>query len=150
MTKLLTADNTELNDINDILNEQRTFYSNFYESKHQIFSAVNIQPFFNPNNPFIDKLNDEEQHELEGFLTEDQLLKSLKGMSNQTSPGIDGFTVEFYKFFWSDVKLYHLNFINQAYEKGELSVPQKQSMFTCYQKMENQRNILKIGDRFSY
>ena len=80
------------------------------------------------------KLNDEEQHELEGLLTEDELLKSLKGMSNRKSPGIDGFTVEFYKFFWTDVKLYLLNSLNQAYEKGELSVSQKQGMITCLPK----------------
>ena len=94
-------------------------------------------------NPFIDKLNDEEQHELEGLLTEDEVLKSLKGMSNQKSPGIDGFTVEFYKFFWSDIKLYLLNSLNQAYEKGELSVSQKQGMITCLPKDGKPKEYIK-------
>ena len=143
MTKLLTADYTELNDINDILNEQKTFYSNLYESKHPNFSTVNMQPFVNTNNPFIDKLNDQEQHELVGLLTENELLKSLKGMSNQKSPGIDGFTIEFYKFFWSDVKLYLLNYLNQAYEKGELSVSHKQGMITCLPKDGKPKEYIK-------
>ena len=32
----------------------------------------------------------------------DEVLSSLKKMSNK-SPGYDGFTVEFFKFFWNDL-----------------------------------------------
>ena len=64
-------------------------------------------------------------------------------MSNQKSPGIDGFTVEFYKFFWSDIKLYLLNSLNQAYEKGELSVSQKQGMITCLPKDGKPKEYIK-------
>ena len=36
---------------------------------------------------------------LEGLLTLPEALKSLKQMKNNNSPGIDGFTVEFYNYF---------------------------------------------------
>jgi hypothetical protein len=41
----------------------------------------------------------------EGYLTFQECLFSLKNMKIFKSPGIDGFTVEFYKFFWNDIKI---------------------------------------------
>jgi hypothetical protein len=53
--------------------------------------------FFNSNNPCITKPTKEEVCECEGHLTFKECLFSLKNMKNFKSPGMDGFTVEFYK-----------------------------------------------------
>jgi hypothetical protein len=62
--------------------------------------------FFDENNPFIKKLNLEESEALEGDLKPDEMLVALKSMKNGKSPGLDGFTTEFYYFFWSDLKYF--------------------------------------------
>ena len=41
-------------------------------------------------------------------ITESELLKSLK------SPGTDGLTLEFYKFVWSDIKIFLLDSLQYA------------------------------------
>lgn len=63
-----------------------------------------------------------------------EVLTSLKKMSNNTSPGFDGFTVEFHKFFWRDIGHFIVNAINLSYDIGELSISQKQGVITCIPK----------------
>ena len=64
-------------------------------------------------------------------------------MSNNTSPGNDGFTVEFFKFFWQDIGWFLVRFINHSYSLGELSVTQKQGVITCIPKGNKDKSNLK-------
>ena len=64
-------------------------------------------------------------------------------MKNSKSPGNDGFTVEFFKFFWRDLGVHILRSINYAYENGLLSVTQKQGIITCLPKPNKPRHLLK-------
>ena len=36
----------------------------------------------------------------EGLINEDEIKDVLKDMANDKTPGFDGYTAEFYKFFW--------------------------------------------------
>jgi hypothetical protein len=49
------------------------------------------------------KLSDEQTNSLEGNLSFKECGESLKLMKNGKSPASDGFTVDFYKFFWNDI-----------------------------------------------
>ena len=51
-------------------------------------------------------LDEQEQNECEGLLTEAECLESLKSMESNKSPGSDGLPAEFYKVFWNDVHHY--------------------------------------------
>jgi hypothetical protein len=62
---------------------------------------------------------------MEGELTLPEYLNVLKYMSNGKSPGLDGFSNEFYKLFWIDIQEYVIKSLNFAYEKSFLSVSQK-------------------------
>jgi hypothetical protein len=46
-------------------------------------------------------------------------------MKNNKSPGSDGFTSEFLKFFWKDLKVFVIGSLNYEYSLGSLSVTQK-------------------------
>jgi hypothetical protein len=61
----------------------------------------------------------------EGELTPQETLSALKLMKYGKSPGMDGFTTEFYKFFWKDINPFLIRFFNHEYEKGHLSVTQR-------------------------
>jgi len=41
---------------------------------------------------------------MEGLLTEGEVGKYLKKLKNNKSPGSSGFTGEFYKMFWINIK----------------------------------------------
>ena len=48
------------------------------------------------------KLSDQEAENLEGEITLTELTKPLKNMKNDKSPGLDGFTVDFFLNFFLD------------------------------------------------
>ena len=64
-------------------------------------------------------------------------------MKNNKSPGVDGFTVEFFKFFWVDVGQFILRSLNYGYRNGSLSITQKQGVITCIPKPNKSRVNLK-------
>ena len=64
-------------------------------------------------------------------------------MKNSKSPGNDGFTAEFFKFFLVNLGEYILKSINFAYKHGLLSITQTQGIITCLPKPNKARNILK-------
>ena len=64
-------------------------------------------------------------------------------MKNNKSPGLDGFTVEFLKFFWIDIGQFILRSINYGYRTGSLSITQIQGILTCIPKPNKSRTTLK-------
>ena len=122
MNKIITEEGNEKTNIKEILHEQKLFYERLYRSQNLDVNDDGSNTFFDHGNPYVEKLAPQESIELEGPLAEPELLNSLKSMKNFKSPGIDGFTVEFYKFFWADIKSFLLNSLNYAYESGQLSI----------------------------
>ena len=76
-------------------------------------------------------------------LTLAECLSYLKTMKNEKTPGLDGFTVEFFKFFWRDLGTYMFRSINHAINVGELSITQKQGIITLLPKGEKDKTFLK-------
>ena len=139
-TKILIDENgEEIYTTQDILETQKKYYKNLYDEKIQIDETPICELIGENEN----KLNNEEVQSLEGELTYEELTLALKNMKNSKSPGNDGFTAEFFKFFWVDLGKYILRSINYAYRNGLLSVTQKQGIITCLPKPNNARNILK-------
>lgn len=112
--KLIVENNSEISDINSILKEQVNFYKTLYTSSNPIFSETHEALFFDENNEFLKKLNDDQKLSCEGDLSVEECLLSLKKMKNSKSPGYDGYTVEFYKFFWNDIKEFLIRSFNYS------------------------------------
>ena len=55
-------------------------------------------------------------------------------MKNNKSPGPDGFTVDFFKSFFVDLRTFLTQSINDGFQKDELSVTQRQGLITCIPK----------------
>ena len=56
------------------------------------------------NEVSVPKLNYEDARICKDDLNELELLKALKSMQNNKSPGNEELTKEFYKMFWSEIK----------------------------------------------
>uniref|UniRef100_A0A3P9IPY3 Reverse transcriptase domain-containing protein n=1 Tax=Oryzias latipes TaxID=8090 RepID=A0A3P9IPY3_ORYLA len=59
---------------------------------------------------------------------------ALKNMSNGKSPGIDGLTTEFLKFFWQDIKDLMINAFNDCIREGCLTPSMKTGLITLLPK----------------
>ena len=69
--------------------------------------------------------------------------KILENKKNGKTPGSDGYTAKFYKFFWTDTGRYVLNRLNEALQKGELSMIQRLGILTCLPKDNKPQEFLK-------
>ena len=114
------------------------FYRNLY-SYREVYQ-VNLEDVLHNGNHKT--LNDNMKESIEGNILYDEVLSSLKKMSNNKSPGYDGFTVEFFKFFWNDLAHFLVRSINYALRKGELSVTQKQGVITCIPKGNKDKQLI--------
>ena len=112
----------------EILKEVQHFYSNLYATLNSK-TDINDQDIL--NNLQHPVLTDIESSSLEGEITADEISKVLRNMKNNKSPGSDGFTVEFFKFFFKDFKHFIKRYINEGYHKGTFSVTQRQGIVTC-------------------
>ena len=88
------------------------------------------------------KNSDFERSSCEGKLTFEECGLALKNMKNETSPGSDGFTVEFYKFFWKDLGGFLFRSLNTGYDMQHFSEFQSQGIITCIPKEDKDRKFI--------
>ena len=91
----------------------------------------------------IPKLEPNDSTSLDKGISEGEVLEVLKSMKYNKSPGSDGFTVEFLKMFWKDLKLLIVNAINCICLKKELPVSQRLGIISCIPKGNKPRQFLK-------
>lgn len=139
MNNLLSSTGNVLRCQEEVLNEVEKFYSNLYAYRE--VDQVDLENILQNENRL--KLDENKRELLEGTITYKEILCCLKKMSNNKSPGYDGFTVEFFNFFWTDIGYFLVRSINYAYEVGELSVTQKQGVITCIPKGNKDKQLIK-------
>ena len=123
-------------DQNDIIKETKEFYENLY--KKRTTQNVNLNNLV--SNPIT--LNNNEKESLEGEITFQEAHQALKYMNNNRSPGNSGYTVEFYKFFFTDIGHFLIRSINQGFVIGKLSITQRQGVITCLPKEGKDTQLL--------
>ena len=71
------------------------------------------------------------------------MLTALKEFKNNKTPGKDGFSPEFYKFFWSELDTEITASRNYAFQKGSLSIGQKRRIISLIPKKNKDRTLLE-------
>ena len=122
---------------NEIIDETKNFYNNLYSKKD--INNVNLNDILQA--PV--KLNDQEKDSLEGLISFQEAHTALKGMKSNKSPGSDGFSVEFFKFFFVDIGHFLVRSVNHGFIVGNLSVTQKQGIITCIPKDGKDKRFIK-------
>ena len=110
----LIVNNQEIKDQNKIQNKLLFFYETLFRNT-SANTSEDCESFL--NDAFVPKLNYEDARICEGDLNELELLKALKSMQNNKSPGNDRLTKEFYETFWNEIKHPFMNSIIEAKEK---------------------------------
>ena len=133
-----------ITDKNEILKAEHDFYNKLYSENLDIKSqtyneAVN---YFTKDITY-NKVSDEDKLMLDQPITEDEILQCVKNLKKSKSPGSDGFTSEFYQFFWIDIKKNLFECIQYALLKGELTIEQKRGILTLIPKKDKNRLFLK-------
>ena len=121
----------------DILLEEDKFYKELFQSKET--NLVDNENLFKN----ITTLNHEEQSWCENEITVEELAKSLKELPNNKTPGSDGLSTDFYKFFWTDIKNYVYESIQSAFQTGTLSIEQRRGILNVIPKKDKDIRLLK-------
>ena len=126
--ELYNEENEIIRDRNKIL----TIIKDFYE---QLYSEHNRK--IDDNSPFfknIPRLSEESKNLCDGKVTKEECYNVLKEMKQNKSPGNDGYTVEFYNVFWPVLGDMIVGAMNESYDKGKLSISQKQGVIKLLEK----------------
>lgn len=131
-------DGTLISDIDEIRREVKDFYENLYASKENEIIDVDL-----PSVVDGPKLTQEQSDSVEGEISVGEALSALKKMKNNKSPGGDGYTTEFFKFFWTDIGVFLVRSINFGFRTGQMSLSQRQGVITCIPKEGKPKKFLK-------
>ena len=107
-------------DQKNILMEVRKFYSILFSIKAIVLDNLELG-HYTQGKDFV-KLRKSDSESLEGELTLCEIGEALRKLKNNKCPGIDGFSSEFFKFFWPDLKHFIHKSLNSAYDRGEMSI----------------------------
>ena len=137
MFKLINKNGEEIRDTKEMINETKEFYEQLYKKRK--VSDVNIEEIVTT----LPKLEEEQANTLEGKITYEEAANALKNMKNDKSPGTDGMTVNFFKFFWKDIGQFIIRSLNEGFENGKMSITQREGIITCIPKGDKPREYLK-------
>ena len=139
--QLVRNDGITIYDQFEILNETKCYYENLYRKREQYLDTNDIIEQLSVYD--FPKLDEKESEFLEGPLTENEVFAFLKKMKNDKSPGPDGFTCEFFKFFWNELGTFITRAINYSKEVMHFSEPNKLGIITCIPKGKKPKQYLK-------
>ena len=130
----LTKDNLDtITSTRDILIETRAFYKKLYTAG--VINSDVQQSFLDTSMP---QLSESDQRSCEIPLSSAELEIAPKKMEDDKSPGIDGLTTNFYKYFWPTLGPDVTQVFNYCFEHGLLTRSQRRGVITL---------VFKKGDR---
>ena len=145
ITKLLNDEDGAITDADEILKYEETFYKNLYSEPQKNQNEIEEQgaaaELFNVET--LPKINNNDKLTCDTDITINETGIALKDLTNGKSPGSDGFTPDFYKFFWPTIKDVVFDSIIYANEKGHLSIDQKRGIINLIPKKNKDPRYLK-------
>ena len=141
VSKLINHNGNDITEQKQILNEIKHFYDDLYKSRDNILEEANLQEILKDYE--IPVLSNEERNNLDKAITKCEVLEVLKKTKNNKSPGTDGFSAEFFKFFWIDIGDFIFRSFRDTFVKGKLSESQKLGIISILPKGNKPREYLK-------
>lgn len=133
ITRLEDQDGQIITEQGLILKKQVDYFSSLYNQRTEDNNTPQAVTTF-LNNENFPRLSEEEADSCEGEITLQEASYALSQMKNGSSPGSDGLTVDFMKFFWGKIGQLVINSFLEAYDKGELSYTQKKGIIILLHK----------------
>ena len=138
ITKLENSDGHKITDASEILKMLQQFYEKLYSDTTD--SNTLLDELFTTNLPQLTK---DSVRELEQPLTEKEITRAVKILKTGRSPGSDGYTATFYKFFWIDIKDLVIQSIKYAFSNNLLSQDQRRAILRLLPKIGKDALFIK-------
>ena len=138
IVKIVNKDGKIIEDPSQIKDKVYEFYNSLYKANKNIENCE-IRNLITE----VPQLSQTERESLEGEISLEEAYYALQNMKNGKSPGSDGFSAEFFKFFWQELGLFVVKALNESYKDGELSSTQKEGLITCIPKGDKPKEYIK-------
>ena len=102
-------------------------------------NCLTFSEFFETENA----LSEEIAKTCEGVMSVHQCELALITMENNKTPGTDGLTPEFYRYFWNLLGSFMVSSFNYAFRNGTLSISQRQGIISLIPKKKKSNEYLK-------
>ena len=139
LINIMDEQNRHLNTQRGIEQETVKFYKKLFSSRNP--SQGDIDGYLNSTN--MNKISEDLSEQLDQDITLNELEEAVKGFKNNKSPGSDGLTAEFYKYFWEEIRETLHNVFIEAIEGGSLSPSQRTGVITLLPKQGKDCKHLK-------
>ena len=134
-SSLLADDGSIIKEQKTILKMQENYYRKLYSSNKDIEFQINDSPSV--------QTSQEESDHAEQQITFDEMSNALKGMSNDKCPGLDGLSVNFYKFFCKSLGPVLFQAIQQGITDGLLHDSALKGIINLITKVNKDMHVLK-------
>ena len=126
-----------------ILNEQKCFYQELYQSINRTSNNSEKISSFLDNLTITPKLSETDKISCEGKISAGECYKLLDSFQNNKTPGNEGIPIKFYKKFSSLISDPFIYSVSECFEKGEMSVSHKQAVITLIEKKRKDRSSIE-------
>ena len=134
---------TLLTNQKEVETEIFSFYKNLYPNKDLLIEFNSIEEFLAPqNHQHVPKVEEAQKDKMKGKISVQEMTRYLKKCKNNVSPGSSGFTNDFYKFFWRDLKHFVINAVDYAFDNNRLSATQSLGIISIIPKGEKDKRFL--------
>jgi exonuclease III len=144
ITKLINDNKEEITEHTKILEYEQSFYEKLYSVP---MNNLTNEEKTQARETFIDtdlpRISEPEKESCEHPISIEEIGKALKELKNGKAPGTDGFTPDFYKFFWILIKSTVLDSLKYAYEVEKLSIDQRRGVINLIPKKSKDPRLLK-------
>ena len=129
-----------IKDKEGILKAQKDFYQKLYSKGN----TTNLdQSPLNWVTQYIRRLKDTTKEKLEEDINLLEIEDVLFKTKNNKSPGPDGYSYEFFKIFWEDIKFLMLNTFKEYLDTQRLTDQQNLGIITCLPKQGKDQRYMK-------
>ena len=144
ITKLIDEQEKEISEPDEILKCEEHFYKELYSQKIQDSTPEESERIANEfKDNSTPKVSEVDKLSCEHMITVEEIGVALKQLDNGKSPGSDGFTTDFYKFFWPDIKTLVVNSLIYANKNSKLSIDQRRGIINLIPKKNKDPRLLK-------
>jgi exonuclease III len=136
ITEVVTEEGT-VSGSKEVLDELTKFYKNLYSESESL--DLNMTSQFKSDV----QISESDKEFMDRELTIKECKEALDEMSNNKSPGLDGFTVEFFKCFWNEIKDPFFKCINSIFSNEMMSIEQRGGIISLIPKGDKDPRFIK-------
>ena len=134
-------DKTFIYDQFAILDKQKQFYESIYQSRENDNNNSQESVFFKAEN--ITPLSLDDQLLCDGPITDAECINAINRFKKDKTPGTDGFSAEFYKFFWPELRAEMFSSFHFAFQTGSLLISQHRGVISLIPKKDKDKSLLE-------